>query len=129
MQLFGGLTTAHINGMYIEVGTELTDNVPNNPGDYFLNKKRTVESGVARIAVTGATVQKDGSILFTGMLTASDFKDVVLTDKSVLTTSALVHMDESNSSKDIFAYVSNFKNEVHINAGSYITVNVGLKVD
>jgi hypothetical protein len=117
-----------INGMYVAYGPSKSDAEPDADLDYFKELARQDGRGYARIAITGSELKKDGTLVFSGMLTPEDLKGSPVTADTVLTTATLVHMPDGNPVNDLFAYSVVLKNNIKIVPGTYIVVNVGIKI-
>ena len=117
-----------INGMYVTYGTTPEKAAPQADINYFTGIKNQEGKGYARIAITASTLQDDGKIMFTGMLTSEDLIGAPITNDTILTTATLVHFDEHDRSKDLFVYSAVLKNQIKIIPGTYIVVNVGINI-
>ena len=117
-----------INGMYVTYGPAKETVAPEADASYFQSLAGQDGKGYARIAVTSSELRNDGSIVFSGMLTASDLIGAPVTDDTVLTTATLVHMPGANKADDLFVYSAVLKNNIKIVPGTYIVVNVGINI-
>ena len=117
-----------INGMYVTYGTSKESLAPDADYDYFKGLTAQDGRGYARIAVTSSELRPDGTVVFSGMMTAEDLIGSPITDDTVLTTATLVHMTGSNKMDDLFVYSAVLKNNIKIVPGTYIVVSVGISI-
>lgn len=122
-----GLCTP-INGMYVTYGRAKEATPPNADLSYFQSLNKQEGKGYARIAVTSSELRNDGTLVFSGMLTADDLIGAPITDDTILTTATLVHMPNENKVYDLFVYSAVLKNNIKIVPGTYIVVNVGISI-
>ena len=117
-----------INGMYVAYGMSPEAAAPNADPSYFSQLHATSGRGYARIPVTATKLEEDGKILFTGMITDSDFIGSPVRQGALLTTATLVHLNETDKNKDLFVYSTILKNQIKIIPGTCIVVNVGISI-
>ena len=117
-----------VNGMYVAYGTAPEAAAPNADASYFTTLKTQPGRGYARVPVTSTQLQKDGSILFTAMLSDSDLVGAPVTADTMITTATLVHMNEADKSKDLFVYSTVLKNQIKIVPGTCVVVNIGISI-
>lgn len=122
-----GLNTP-INGMYVAYGPAKEAEAPDADINYFNNLVSQTGKGYARIAVTSSELKADGTVVFSGMLTSDDCVGATITDDTVLMSATLVHMRGANKAEDMFVYSAVLKNNIKIVPGTYIVVNVGIKI-
>lgn len=117
-----------INGMYVVYGMAPEAAAPNADPSYFTQLRTSDGRGYARIPVTATKLEDDGKILFTGMITDSDFVNAPIPQGAMLTTATLVHLNETDKNKDLFVYSTILKNQIKIIPGTCIVVNVGISI-
>lgn len=117
-----------INGMYITYGPVPEGAAPNADASYFSMLRTQPGKGYARVAVTSTQLKEDGKILFTAMVSGEDFVGDAPTADSVLTTATLVHMNDTDKTRDLFVYSTILKNQIKIVPGTCIVVNVGISI-
>ena len=117
-----------INGMYVTYARQRTTVAPEADAAYFSTLKNQEGCGYARIAVTSSQLEKDGRIVFSGMLTADDLYGAPIEEGSILTTATLVHLDPADRARDLFVYSAVLKNNIKIIPGTYMVVNVGIRI-
>lgn len=117
-----------INGMYVAYGPHSEIDAPDADQSYFNLLKSKPGCGYARVSVTATQLKENGKILFTAMLTEGDLIGAPITADTVLTTATLVHLNDTDRSKDLFVYSTILKNQIKIVPGTCIVVNVGISI-
>lgn len=117
-----------INGMYVVYNTIPEAAAPNADASYFTQLRLSEGQGYARIPVTSTKLDEDGKILFTGMVTDSDFIGTPIPQGAMITTATLVHLNDTDKNKDLFVYSTVLKNQIKIIPGTCIVVNVGINI-
>lgn len=117
-----------INGMYVTYGPAKEATAPDADLNYFSSIGQQEGKGYARIAVTSSELKDDGTVMFSGMLTSDDLIGAPVTENTTLLTATLVHMNGHNKTEDLFVYSAVLKNNIKIVPGTYIVVNVGIKI-
>jgi len=117
-----------INGMYVEYTSDpVTFNTDKTPA-YFEGLLHSKNAGYARIPVQSVTIDKDGIVVFTGLLTSEDLKGGKLIKASALTGATLVHMQDDITAHDTLIYSTLFTQPVAVLKGVYTNVSVKLAI-
>lgn len=111
-----------INGMYIIYSTEDISAAPDVSLEYLTRLSET--GGFARVPITSATVNADGSVSFSAMLTSQDAKGKAVTKQSKIRAAVLACMPDDTMVNDTFVYSTVMTSPVQLVKGAYMTVNV-----
>lgn len=116
-----------LDGIYVTYANEPVASVQEVDRQYFEFLAKRPHSGYARIPVRSAQRAQDGSLWFTGLLSASDLIGSKPTRKTRLTTATLVSMN-NDPSKDRFVYTAVLTTQSSLVAGTHIVIDLHMKI-
>ena len=116
-----------LDGIYVTYAGADWESVPEVDRNYFEYLAKRPACGYARIPVRDCKSFADGSLMFTGLLSASDLIGAKPTKRSRITTATLVSMNE-DPTKDRFVYTSLLRTQSPLVAGAHIVIDLHMKI-
>ena len=116
-----------LDGIYVTYAGADAETAPEVDRKYFEQLTKRPACGYARIPVRSCQSFADGSLLFTGLLSASDLIGSKPTKRSKITTATLVSMNE-DPAKDRFVYTAVLRTQSHLVAGTHIVIDLHMKI-
>ena len=116
-----------LNGIYITYAGADAEAAPEVDRKFFEYLAKRPACGYARIPVRSCSVAADGSMLFTGLLSASDLIGSKPTKRSRITTATLVSMNE-DPTKDRFVYTALLSSQIPLITGTHIVIDLHMKI-
>lgn len=116
-----------LNGIYVTYAGADAESAPEVDRQYFEYLAKRPACGYARIPVRSCQCDADGSMTFTGLLSASDLIGSKPTKRSRITTATLVSMNE-DPSKDRFVYTAVLATQSPLVAGTHIVIDLHMKI-
>ena len=116
-----------LDGIYVTYAGTAWESVPMVDRTYFETLAKRPACGYARIPVRSCKSFADGSLMFTGLLSASDLIGSKPTKRSRITTATLVSMNE-DPTKDRFVYTAVLYNQCALVAGTHIVIDLHMKI-
>ena len=116
-----------LDGIYVTYAGTAWESVPVVDRTYFENLAKRPACGYARIPVRSCKSFADGSLMFTGLLSASDLIGSKPTKRSRITTATLVSMNE-DPTKDRFVYTALLQTQSPLVAGTHIVIDLHMKI-
>lgn len=112
-----------IDGMYAEFSTGPLEAGERSHDKYMLDNSIKY----VRIPVATASVDKDGSVVYTGYLSAENMPKDIPTD-AVIRCITLVSMDKNSPADDILVGTVSLKAPVKLVDNTYIVLHAGMKI-
>lgn len=116
-----------LNGIYVTYAGADVESAPEVDRQYFEYLAKRPACGYARIPVRSCQCDADGSMTFTGLLSASDLIGSKPTKRSRITTATLVSLNE-DPSKDRFVYTAVLTTQSPLVAGTHIVIDLHMKI-
>jgi hypothetical protein len=116
-----------LDGIYVTYAGADAEAAPEVDRKFFEYLEKRPACGYARIPVRSCEVQADGSMMFTGLLSASDLIGSKPTKRSRITTATLVSMNE-DPTKDRFVYTALLMSQIPLVAGTHIVIDLHMKI-
>jgi len=116
-----------LDGIYVTYNGADVEAAPEVDRKFFEYLAKRPACGYARIPVRSCSVNKDGSMMFTGLLSASDLIGSKPTKRSRITTATLVSMNE-DPTKDRFVYTALLTSQIPLVAGTHIVIDLHMKI-
>ena len=116
-----------LDGIYVTYAGADAEAAPEVDRKFFEYLAKRSACGYARIPVRSCTVDADGNMLFTGLLSASDLIGSKPTKRSRITTATLVSMNE-DPTKDRFVYTALLATQTPLVAGTHIVIDLHMKI-
>ena len=116
-----------LDGIYVTYAGSDAEAAPEVDRKYFEYMAKRPGCGYARIPVRNCQSSADGSLMFTGLLSASDLIGSKPTKRSRITTATLVSMNE-DPTKDRFVYTALLATQTPLVAGAHIVIDLHMKI-
>jgi hypothetical protein len=116
-----------LDGIYVTYAGADAEAAPEVDRKFFEYLAKRAACGYARIPVRSCTVDADGNMMFTGLLSASDLIGSKPTKRSRITTATLVSMNE-DPTKDRFVYTALLATQTPLVAGAHIVIDLHMKI-
>ncbi len=116
-----------LDGIYVTYAGADAEAAPEVDRTFFEYLAKRSACGYARIPVRSCQVHADGSMLFTGLLSASDLIGSKPTKRSRITTATLVSMNE-DPTKDRFVYTALLSSQIPLITGTHIVIDLHMKI-
>ena len=116
-----------LDGIYVTYAGADVESAPEVDRNYFEYLAKRPACGYARIPVRSCKSFEDGSLMFTGLLSASDLIGSKPTKRSRITTATLVSMNE-DPSKDRFVYTAVLKTQSPLVEGTHIVIDLHMRI-
>ena len=116
-----------LDGIYVTYAGAEAEAAPEVDRKYFEYLAKRPGCGYARIPVRSCQSSADGSLMFTGLLSASDLIGSKPTRRSRITTATLVSMNE-DPTRDRFVYTAVLQNQCALVAGTHIVIDLHMKI-
>ena len=116
-----------LNGIYVTYAGADAVSVPEVDRQYFEQLAKRSACGYARIPVRSCQSFADGSLMFTGLLSASDLIGSKPTKRSRITTATLVSLNE-DPTKDRFVYTALLKTQSPLVVGTHIVIDLHMRI-
>lgn len=116
-----------LDGIYVTYAGADAEAAPEVDREFFEYLAKRPACGYARIPVRSCSVDADGSMMFTGLLSASDLIGSKPTKRSRITTATLVSMNE-DPTKDRFVYTALLTSQIPLVAGTHIVIDLHMKI-
>lgn len=116
-----------LDGIYVTYAGADAEAAPEVDRKFFEYLAKRPACGYARIPVRSCTVDADGNMMFTGLLSASDLIGSKPTKRSRITTATLVSMNE-DPTKDRFVYTALLTSQIPLVAGTHIVIDLHMKI-
>lgn len=116
-----------LDGIYVTYAGSSVESAPDVDRKYFELLAKRPGCGYARIPVRSCKSYDDGSLMFTGLLSASDLIGSKPTKRSKITTATLVSMNE-DPNKDRFVYTAILRTQATLVAGTHIVIDLYMKI-
>jgi len=116
-----------LDGIYVTYAGANADSVPEVDRKYFEYLAKRPSCGYARIPVRSCKSFEDGSLMFTGLLSASDLIGSKPTKRSRITTATLVSMNE-DPTKDRFVYTALLQTQSPLVPGTHIVIDLHMRI-
>jgi hypothetical protein len=119
---------ASINGMYILYGPTDMDTAPILSLEYIDNLIASGKGGYARVPITGSSIDADGNITFTALMTTADAVGGTINRSTKVRAAVLTWMPDALMSNDVFVYSTLMTAPVQFVKGAYMTINVKMSI-
>lgn len=116
-----------LDGIYVTYAGADAEAAPEVDRKFFEYMAKRPACGYARIPVRSCSVDADGNMMFTGLLSASDLIGSKPTKRSRITTATLVSMNE-DPTKDRFVYTALLTSQIPLVAGTHIVIDLHMKI-
>ena len=116
-----------LDGIYVTYAGADAESVPEVDHKYFDYLAKRPACGYARIPVRSCKSFEDGSLMFTGLLSASDLIGSKPTKRSRSTTATLVSMNE-DPLKDRFVYTALLQTQSPLVPGTHIVIDLHMRI-
>ena len=116
-----------LDGIYVTYAGTDAEVAPEVNRKYFEYLAKRSACGYARVPVRSCQSLADGSLVFTGLLSASDLIGSKPTKRSRITTATLVSMNE-DPNKDRFVYTAILQTQAPLVAGTHIVIDLHMKI-
>lgn len=116
-----------LDGIYVTYAGADAEAAPEVDRKFFEYLAKRPACGYARIPVRSCTVDADGNMMFTGLLSASDLIGSKPTKRSKITTATLVSMN-ADPTKDRFVYTALLTTQTPLVTGAHIVIDLHMKI-
>lgn len=116
-----------LDGLYVTYSNKPVNSVETVDFGSFEALAKTPGCGYARVPIRSRKNLGDGRMLFTALLSASDFIGAAPTKRTKLTTATLVSFG-ADPSKDRFVYSSVLKTQIAVVEGSHMVIDLTMSI-